>query len=64
MGSNQLGRLQVDAAVDIREEDGRISIEPIQPAQYDLDALIRLRGSPERSRNAVAVPKYPDAINT
>jgi len=36
----EAARLQVDAAVDIREEDGRIIIEPIQPAQYDLDALI------------------------
>jgi antitoxin MazE len=26
--------------VDVREEGGRIIIEPLQPAHYDLDALV------------------------
>jgi antitoxin MazE len=30
----------VDQAVDIREESGRILIEPIKAEPYDLDALI------------------------
>jgi antitoxin MazE len=30
----------VDQAVDIREEGGRILIEPIKAEPYDLDALI------------------------
>ena len=32
--------LGVDQAVDIREEGGRILIEPIRSEPYDLDALI------------------------
>jgi len=32
--------LYVDAAVDMRAEDGRIVIEPMLEADYDLDALI------------------------
>jgi antitoxin MazE len=32
--------LQLDQAVDVREEDGRIIIEPIRPAAYDLAALL------------------------
>jgi len=36
----EAAKLQVEAAVDIREEGGRIIIEAIQPAPYDLDALI------------------------
>ena len=32
--------LDVDAAVDIREEDGLIVIEPIREKIYDLDELL------------------------
>jgi antitoxin MazE len=32
--------LRLDQPVDIREEDGRVIIEPIPAAQYDLDALV------------------------
>ena len=32
--------LQVDQAVDIRVEGGRVIIEPIVPASYDLDDLL------------------------
>lgn len=32
--------LQVDQAVDIRVEGGRVIIEPIVPATYDLDDLL------------------------
>jgi antitoxin MazE len=32
--------LSIDQAVDVREEGGRIIIEPIQPAVYDLDKLL------------------------
>lgn len=33
-------RLQLEASVDVREEDGRIVIEPVREADYDLDALL------------------------
>ena len=32
--------LQVDQAVDVREEDGRVVIEPIRVPVYDLDELL------------------------
>lgn len=32
--------LSLDQAVDVREEDGRIIIEPIRPPVYDLDQLL------------------------
>ena len=33
-------RLQVDTIVNVREEGGRIVIEPVQEAEYDLDTLV------------------------
>ena len=33
-------RLRLDEAVDVREEGGRIVIEPIQPKEYELDQLL------------------------
>ncbi len=38
-GIMEAARLQLDQAVDVREEGGRIIIEPL-PAYYDLDQLI------------------------
>ncbi len=32
--------VRLDQPVDVREEGGRIIIEPLQPAHYDLDALV------------------------
>nr|WP_280971434.1 AbrB/MazE/SpoVT family DNA-binding domain-containing protein [Cupriavidus gilardii]WDE72673.1 Programmed cell death antitoxin MazE [Cupriavidus gilardii] len=34
----EAARLRVDAVVDVREEGGRIVIEPVQ--EYDLNALV------------------------
>jgi len=36
----QAVKLEVDDAVDIREEDGRIVIAPLDRAEYDLDELV------------------------
>ncbi|RIK99367.1 MAG: PbsX family transcriptional regulator [Burkholderiales bacterium] len=36
----QAVKLEVDDAVDIREEDGRIVIEPLERPEYDLDELV------------------------
>lgn len=33
-------RLRLDEAVDVREEGGRIVIEPVHPKEYDLDQLL------------------------
>lgn len=33
-------RLKLDDAVDVREEDGRIVIEPVRAGEYDLAALL------------------------
>ncbi|CAH1696403.1 antitoxin of the MazF-MazE toxin-antitoxin system MazE [Hyphomicrobiales bacterium] len=32
--------LHVDQAVEVREEDGRVIIEPVQSLSYDLDKLL------------------------
>jgi antitoxin MazE len=32
--------LRIDDVVDMREENGRIIIEPIHPKRYDLDQLL------------------------
>lgn len=37
----QAVRLEVDDPVEIREENGKIVIEPLQRAEYDLDELVK-----------------------
>ena len=37
----QATRLGLDEAVDIREEAGRIVIEPLRQKKYDLDELLK-----------------------
>lgn len=32
--------LKLDEAVDVREEGGRIVIEPVHPSEYDLEQLL------------------------
>ena len=32
--------LSLDQAVEVREEDGRVVIEPVQAPKYDLDQLL------------------------
>lgn len=39
-GILETARLELDDLVDIREEDGRIVIEPITPRVYDLAQLL------------------------
>ncbi|KAI5915676.1 AbrB/MazE/SpoVT family DNA-binding domain-containing protein [Thauera sp. 2A1] len=36
----EAAHLKLDAAVDVREEDGRIIIEPLAHKRYDLDVLL------------------------
>ena len=36
----QAARLQLDAAVEVREEDGRIVIEPVRPPETPLSDLL------------------------
>lgn len=36
----QAARLQLDAAVEVREEDGRIVIEPVRRAERSLSILL------------------------
>ncbi len=36
----EAAHVRLDQPVDVREEGGRIVIEPLQPAHYDLDALV------------------------
>jgi antitoxin MazE len=36
----EAANVSLDEAVDIREEDGRIVLEPIRPAQFDLEQLV------------------------
>ena len=37
----QASRLALDEIVDVREEGGRIVIEPLRQKKYDLDTLIK-----------------------
>jgi antitoxin MazE len=37
----QATNIELDEVVDVREEDGRIVIEPVQQKQYDLDTLLK-----------------------
>lgn len=39
-GIMEAAHLALDEAVDIREEDGRIVIEPVRPVKYDLAQLL------------------------
>ncbi len=36
----QAARLGLDTPVNVREEDGRIVIEPVRDAEFDLDLLL------------------------
>jgi antitoxin MazE len=36
----EASQLRLDQRVDVREEGGRIVIEPLPPARYDIDALV------------------------
>lgn len=36
----QAANLSLDETVDVREEDGRIVIEPVHPREYDLARLL------------------------
>ena len=36
----EAAHVQLDQPVDVREEQGRIIIEPLYPASYDLAALV------------------------
>ena len=44
--------LDIDGAVDVREEDGRIVIEPIRVKTYNLDSLLS-KVTPENIHEAV-----------
>ena len=39
-GIMEAAHLRLDEAVDVREEGGRIVIEPIRPSEYDLAQLL------------------------
>jgi antitoxin MazE len=39
-GVMEAARLSLDAPVDVREEGGRIIIEPIRSNEYDLDHIL------------------------
>jgi antitoxin MazE len=39
-GLLQAARLELDAVVEVREEGGRIVIEPIRPTEFDIDQLL------------------------
>ena len=48
----QATRLDLDQAVDVREEAGRIVIEPVRKKTYDLDKL--LKGITPKNRHEAA----------
>ena len=45
--------LHVDQAVDVREEDGRVVIEPVRTPAYDLDELLA----------GMAADTFPDEVD-
>ncbi len=36
----EAAQVHLDQPVDVREEGGRIVIEPLRPTRYDIDALV------------------------
>lgn len=48
----EAARLHLDQPVDVREEAGRIVIEPIREETYDLDALVA--GITDENRHGAA----------
>ena len=36
----EAAQVQMDQQVDVREEEGRIIIEPLRPVRYDIDSLV------------------------
>ncbi len=48
----QAARLEIDQAVDVREEEGRIVIEPVRGEDEDLASLVA-RITPENLHEAV-----------
>jgi antitoxin MazE len=36
----EAAHVRLDQPVDVREEDGRIVIEPVRPARYDINVLV------------------------
>ena len=36
----EAAHVRLDQPVDVREEDGRIVIEPLRPTRYDINALV------------------------
>ena len=36
----QAARIALDQTVDVREENGRIVVEPVRPVEYDLATLV------------------------
>ena len=36
----EAAQLRLDQPVDVREEDGRIVIEPLRPVRYDIETLV------------------------
>ena len=45
----EAAHVRLDQPVDVREEDGRIVIEPVRPARYDINALVS--GSTDDNRH-------------
>ena len=45
-------QVHLDQPVDVREEGGRIVIEPLRPRRYDIDALVA--GITDENRHAPA----------
>ena len=46
----EAAKLRLDQAVDVRENRGRIIIEPVRPAAFDIDTLIA--GITDKNRHA------------
>lgn len=52
----EAAQVRLDQSVDVREEGGRIVIEPLRPARYDIEALVS--GITDKNRhNAVDMGK-------
>ncbi len=53
----EAAQVRLDQPVDVREEGGRIVIEPLRPGRYDLDALIA--GITDENRHDPVDPGKP-----
>jgi antitoxin MazE len=56
-------KLTLDAVVDVREEGGRVVIEPLRDSEYDVDALVgRITSENLHSESGFGAPRGKESF--